>query len=313
MRAAIWTSKRVPLAVPGHHLGRKLQPYFWVAPALLIFVTFTLLPVGVGLGLSFTAWDGTADPVFNGLRNYQEALQDSSYWSAIGHNVVYAIGTVTGKMVLGLGLALLMNQTLPGRAVLRTALFMPVVLSFVVIGLLWSLIYSYDFGLINWTLQALHLGRLGRDWLGTTQTALPAVIIVDVWKWFGFHMVIFLAGLQSIPAELYEAARIDGATPWQSFRRITLPLLVPITLINMVLAGAVAFNVFDLVYVMTQGGPVNATNVAMLDIYKEAFQFSHFGYSAALSVVQLGLVTLVSLGILVVVGRQGRLLGEESS
>jgi raffinose/stachyose/melibiose transport system permease protein len=298
--------------VPGaSRIRRNLQPYVWIAPALLIFSVFILLPVGVGFYLSCTNWNGTGVPVFNGLDNYIEALHDNVYWSAITHNIIYAVGTVVGKIVLGLGLALVMNRTLPGRAMFRTALFMPVTLSFVAIGLLWSWIYNYDFGLLNGALEVLHLGWLKQDWLGSTSFALYALIAVDIWKWFGLHMVLFLAGLQNIPSELHEAARIDGATPWQSFCRITLPLLLPVTAFNVVLAASGAFNVFDLVYVMTQGGPVDATNVAMTDIYRESFQFYHFGYSAALSVVQLCLVTIVSLAILFIIGRQGKVLGEE--
>jgi raffinose/stachyose/melibiose transport system permease protein len=308
MRGSIGRPQRDPFAL---RLRRNLQPYLWVAPALFVFSIFTLLPVAVGLYLSCTNWNGTAVPVFNGLDNYRDALRDDAYWSAIVHNMIYAVGTVGGKIVLGLGLALVMNRTLPGRAMFRTALFMPVMLSFVAIGLLWSWIYNYDFGLLNGILEVLHLGGLKQDWLGSTSFALYALIVVDIWKWFGLHMVLFLAGLQNIPGQLYEAARIDGATSWQSFWRITLPLLLPVTAFNIVLAASGAFNVFDLVYVMTQGGPVDATNVAMTDIYREAFQFYHFGYSAALSVVQLGLVTIVSLGILVIIGRQGKVLGEE--
>lgn len=308
MRGSIASLQRDSFAL---RLRRSLQPYLWIAPALFIFSVFTLLPVAVGLYLSCTSWNGTAVPAFNGLDNYREALHDNAYWSAIVHNMIYAVGTVAGKIVLGLGLALVMNRTLPGRAIFRTALFMPVMLSFVAIGLLWSWIYNYDFGLLNGILEALQLGWLKQDWLGSTSFALYALIVVDIWKWFGLHMVLFLAGLQNIPDQLYEAARIDGATSWQSFWRITLPLLLPVTAFNIVLAASGAFNVFDLVYVMTQGGPVDATNVAMTDIYREAFQFYHFGYSAALSVVQLGLVTIVSLGILVIIGRQGKVLGEE--
>jgi raffinose/stachyose/melibiose transport system permease protein len=204
-----------------------------------------------------------------------------------------------------------MNQVLPARAVFRTALFLPVVLSFVVVGLLWSWIYSYDAGLLNGMLDHLGLAGLQRDWLGDQKVALWALVIVDIWKWFGFHMIIFLAGLQSIPTELYEAGRIDGASSWRLLRFITLPLILPISLINLVLATSGAFNVFDVVYVMTEGGPVNATNVAMMDIYKQAFQFYHFGYSSALSVVQLVLVSIVSLTLLLVIGRRGQILGQE--
>jgi raffinose/stachyose/melibiose transport system permease protein len=302
------------LATPGPAPRPRLLgivPYFWVAPALAVFALFTLLPVAVALGLSFTSWDGSGDPVFNGLHNYAQAFGDGEYWTAILHNIQYAVGTVVGKLVLSLGLALAMNQVLPARAIFRTALFLPVVLSFVVVGLLWSWIYNYDAGLLNSMLGHLGLESLQRDWLGDQKVALWALVIVDIWKWFGFHMIIFLAGLQSIPQELYEAGRIDGATSWRLLRHITLPLILPISLINLVLAASGAFNVFDVVYVMTEGGPVNATNVAMMEIYKQAFQFYHFGYSSALSVVQLVLVSVVSLTLLLVIGRRGQLLGQE--
>ncbi len=302
---------RVERTATGRPRRFGLYPYVWIAPALAVFAVFTLLPVAVALGLSFTSWDGSGNPVFNGLDNYAQAFRDGEYWTAILHNIQYAFGTVIGKLVLSLGLALAMNQVLPARAVFRTALFLPVVLSFVVVGLLWSWIYSYDAGLLNSLLGHLGLESLQQDWLGDRRFALWALVVVDIWKWFGFHMIIFLAGLQSIPAELYEAGRIDGASSWRLLRHITLPLILPISLINLVLATSGAFNVFDVVYVMTEGGPVNATNVAMMDIYKQAFQFYHFGYSSALSVVQLVLVSVVSLTLLLVIGRRGQPLGQE--
>jgi ABC-type sugar transport system permease subunit len=278
--------------------GARVQPYLWVAPAVILFFIFTLLPLFIGVGLSFVSWDGLTAAHFVGLKNYINALQDSTYWSAIVHNVIYAVGTVIGKMVLGFGLAILLNQRLPGRAIFRTALFLPVVLSFVVVGLMWNWIYDYNSGLVNTGLGAIGLGNLKEAWLGNVSFALAALIIVDIWKWFGFHMVIFLAGLQSIPSELYEAARIDGSTLWDEVRLITLPLMIPVIMINLILASSGAFNVFDVVYVMTQGGPVNATNVAMVDIYTQAFQFNQFGYASALSVVQLVLVSAISLVLL---------------
>ena len=285
-------------------LRRSVYPYVWISPALLVFAVFTLLPLAAGMALSLVTWDGIHAAHWQGLANYVQVLQDQTFWQALGHNVIYAVGTVVGKIVLALVLAVLLNRALRGRAVFRTVLFMPVVMSFVVVGLIWSWIYNYNFGLLNAIVGVLGLQAWKQDWLGNASIALGALIVVDIWKWFGFHMVIFLAGLQSIPSELYEAARIDGATRWQLVRRITLPLMVPITMINLVLASSGAFNVFDVVYVMTQGGPVNATNVAMMDIYTEAFQFYHFGYASALSVVQLILVSAISLVLLRVLRRE---------
>jgi len=296
MRAHVAESERLrPLR---RRRGIQIEPYLWVAPAVLVFFVFTLLPLVVGFGLSFVSWDGINPLRLVGLRNYLDVLHDGEFWQAVEHNAIYAVGTVVGKLSLALALAVLLNRALPARAFFRTLLFLPVVLSFVVVGLLWNWIYDYNFGLVNGLLNAVGLGALKSDWLGSSKLALGALIIVDIWKWFGFHMVINLAGLQSIPSELYEAARIDGASPWQSFRRITIPLLRPVTTINVVLATLGAFNVFDLVYVITQGGPANATNVATLDIYLQAFQFYRFGYAAAMSFVLLLLVSIVSLVLL---------------
>lgn len=278
-------------------LGR-LQPYAWVAPAVIVFFIFTLLPLIVGFWLSFVDWDGIAAIRWVGVQNYIGVFHDSIFWQAIEHNAIYAVGTVVGKVGLALVLAVLLNQALPGRAIFRTALFLPVVLSFVVVGLLWNWIYNFNFGLVNGVLGAIGLSSLKQQWLGNPSLALPALIVVDIWKWFGFHMVIFLAGLQSIPAELYEAARIDGANAWQSFWRVTLPLLRPVTMINVTLATLGAFNVFDLIYVTTTGGPAYATNVAMMDIYTQAFQFYRFGYAAAMSFVLLALVSIIALVVL---------------
>ena len=152
-------------------------------------------------------------------------------------------------------------------------------------------------GFANYT-QAIGLTDFKRDWLGAPETAFPAVIFVDLWKWTGFHVVIYLAGLQSIPGELYEAAALDGASRWQMLWRITLPLLKPFTAVNVVIASLGAFSVFDLIYVMTQGGPFKSTNVAIVEVYLQAFQFNQFGYAAALSVLVLLLITGLSLGLL---------------
>ena len=295
---------------PGIDKGRRrrksgaAQPYFWLFPALLVFGIFTVGPLLYGLVLSFFAWDGSGEPRFIGLGNYLEALVDPKYFPSLVHNVIYAVGTVIGKIVLGLGLALVLNSGIRGRVVFRTLLFIPVVMSFVVIGILWSWIYSYSNGLLNAGLDAVGLSLLKKDWLGSPASALLAVMGVDLWKWFGFHMVLFLAGLQSIPSELYEAARIDGANKPQLFRYITLPMLAPITVVNVVLASSGAFNVFDVVYVMTQGGPANSSEVAMTYVYRVGFQFYQFGYASALSMIQLVLVAAISLFLFLGVGRE---------
>lgn len=291
-RAAI-EARRRPAARPWR-LGR-LAPYLWVLPAIALFAVFRLYPMAFGLDLSLNEWDGVKPMVFRGLANYRHAiLEDVAFRLALWHNVLFAVGTVLGKNVVALVLAVLLNGEIRGRTFFRTTLFMPVVMSFVVVGLLWSWIFNFQFGLLNNLLAAAGLDGWRVDWLGDPRIALLSLIGVDVWKWYGFHMVIYLAGLQSIPPALYEAAMIDGASGWQQFRRVTLPLLRPIVVVNVTLSLMGAFNVFDLIYVMTQGGPANATNVVMIHAYLQGFKFYQMGYAAAISYVLMAVVIALS-------------------
>jgi ABC-type sugar transport system permease subunit len=274
---------------------RGVWPYLWVLPALLVYATFNLAPLLGGVWLALLRWDGIEPAEYVGLQNFRRVLHDQELLTSLTHNLQYAVGTVVGKIVLSLGLALLLNQSLRGRVFYRTALFMPVVMSFVVVGILWSWIYSDQFGLVNSLLREVHLDRLAYDWLGDTRVALWSLILVDIWKWYGFHMVIFLAGLQAIPTEFYEAARLDGASALRQLTGITLPLLKPVMLVNVTLSLVGALNVFDIPYVMTEGGPAGATKVLALDIYLQAFKFNKIGYGAALSYTLLVGVTIVAL------------------
>lgn len=284
---------------------RNWAPYLWVLPAVLLYAIFKLLPMLAGLYLALIQWDGIEPAKFVGLRNFQRMLEDEVILLALLNNLKYAIGTVIGKIILSLFLALLLNQALRGRSFYRTALFLPVVMSFVVVGILWAWLYNGQFGLVNSLLQHLGLRFLILDWLGDPKVALWSLMVVDIWKWYGFHMVIFLAGLQTIPTELYEAARIDGASRWQQFLHITLPLLQPVMLVNVTLSLMGGFGVFDIPYVMTEGGPANSTIVMALHIYIQGFKFYKFGYAAAMSYVLLTLVTVLA-------AIQMRLMGRES-
>jgi ABC-type sugar transport system permease subunit len=272
----------------------KLSPYLWILPALTVYGIFKLYPLVSGLQMSLLRWDGIEDPRYIGLRNFEKILSDEMTGNVLMNNVHYAVGTVVGKILLSLFLAILLHQALRGRTFYRTSLFMPVVMSFVVVGVLWSWLFNPQFGLINNFLRGLGLEFLVQDWLGDAAVALNSLILVDIWKWYGFHMVIFLAGLQSIPDELYEAARIDGASVWQQFLHVTLPMLQPVMIVNVTISVMGAFNVFDIPFIMTAGGPANATNVMALHIYIRGFKFYRFGFSAALSYVLLVIVTLVA-------------------
>ena len=281
-----------------------LKPFLWLAPALLLLCGLTYLPISLEFILSFFAADGFAPPKPVGLDNYFAAFHDTDFWGALVNNAWYAVWTVTGKLSLSLLIATWLNRKIHGRAFLRSVFFLPVVLSFVAVGIIWTLIYNFDYGIINVTLSTLGLGWLKSDWLGSPETAFGAVVLVDLWKWTGFHVVIYLAGLQSIPSDLYEAAALDGASSWQRFWRITVPLLKPFTAINTLLATLGSLSVFDLIYVMTQGGPVKATDVVMIEVYNQAFQFNRLGYAAAMSTIMLILIVLVSVILLRSFGRE---------
>ena len=274
----------------------RLRPYIWLLPALALFCVFRLYPLLFGFFLSLHKWDGMTPMAFVGLANFREALfGDPLFWLSLSHNAIYAIGTVIGKNVLALALAVILNAELRGRAFFRTTLFMPVVMSLVVVGILWSWIYNYQFGLLNNLLQMIGLGNFRAEWLGNTNLSLYSLIIVDIWKFFGYHMVIYLAGLQAIPPVLYEAAVIDGAAAWQQFWHVTVPMLRAIMVVNVTISLMGAFNVFDLVYVMTRGGPNNSTNVVVLESYQQAFEFYKLGYGAAISIVLMVIVIALSL------------------
>ncbi len=292
----IETAEARPTVLKTRNATRKhWHLYLWVLPALLVYAVFKLGPMIGGLGLSMLRWDGIKDAVFVGLQNFQRMADDDKLLPALLHNVQYALGTVAGKISLALFLAILLNQALRGRTFYRTMLFLPVIMSFAVVSILWTWMYNDQFGLINSLLRALGLNALAMQWLGDPRYALLALMFVDIWKWYGFHMVIYLAGLQSIPQEYYEAARVDGATRWQQFAHITLPQLRPVTIVNITLALLGAFNVFEIPYIMTQGGPVNATNVLSLYSYSQAFQSGRIGYGAALSYVILLIVGVIAI------------------
>ncbi|MBA3868329.1 MAG: sugar ABC transporter permease [Anaerolineae bacterium] len=295
MTTSFPTSEPVPIETQKTPRKKSWTLYLWIAPALIIYTLFKLLPMIAGVFLSLLRWDGIKDPVFIGLLNYQRMFTDDQLTPAFLHNLQYALGTVTGKILISLLLAILLNQALRGQTIYRTVLFMPVVLSFVVISVLWTWLYNDQFGLVNSLLRFVHLDNLAVQWLGDAKYALISVMFVDIWKWYGFHMVIFLAALQTIPQEYYEAARVDGASRWAQFTAITLPQLRPVMVINITLALLGAFNVFDIPYIMTQGGPAGATNVLALYSYQQAFQFGKLGYGAAISYALLILVSIVAL------------------
>jgi len=278
---------------------------FWmILPAGILFALFYVWPFLHGFWLSLTNWDGFSPPRFIGLGNYFRLARDPIFLGALENNLIFVVAILVLKNVLGLGLALLLNRALFGRAFFRAAAFIPVTMSFVAVGLLWSWIYNPVFGLLNAGLDAVGLGMLKQSWLGDAHIALYSVIAVDVWKWLGFHAVIYLAGLQTIPAELYESATMDGASRLRRFWHITLPLIMPIVFINTILglSGAFVRN-FDIVYVLTKGGPNHATEVALTYMMTKAFQDGQMSYASAMGYVLFVMVGLACVLLLTLMRR----------
>lgn len=270
-------------------------------PALCLYFVFTIFPFFYGFYISLCEWDGFNEPRLMGIGNYMKIFQDSKVFEALGHNVVYALSTVVVKLVFAFLIALVLNRKLRGITVFRTILFTPVVISFVAIGSVWTWIYNPTQGLLNRLLEALGMMSTQNPiaWLGDARYALPAIMIVDVWKWLGYHIVLFLAGLQTISSEIYESARIDGANGWQSLRYITIPQMKNVFYMNLTFCLVGGFNVFDVVMVMTKGGPYGKTEVIAKYIYDTAFGSTNkFGYATAISIFVFILMLIVTLVIL---------------
>ena len=273
--------------------GEKgLRKYAWLClfllPSLSGLVLFTLLPILASLGLTFFEWDLLTPPRFVGLDNFQRLIHNRNFWAALAHTLYFIVGYIPLVMVIALGVAVILNQKLKGVILFRTALFTPVVSAWVAVALLWKWIFNPKFGIVNYLLGLI--GIQGPAWLFDPQWAMPAIIITSVWKDIGFVMVMFLAGLQGIPTEYYEAAAIDGASGWRRFRHITLPLLSPTTFFALIISLINSFQVFDQVWIMTGGGPAGATSVLVEQIVKNAFSYSRMGYAATLSWVLFLLV-----------------------
>ena len=270
-------------------MKRTMAAWWFVAPALIVIGVFFVLPVLAALIVSFTDFDiyslaDIGNLRFIGLRNYVRLLETPLFWHALGNTLYFVVVGMPLSIGASLGAALLLNSPLArAKSFFRTALFTPVVTTLVAVAVIWRYLLSTRYGLINYA-----LGRLGIapfDWLGDPHWAMPAIILFAVWKSFGYNMVILLAGLQSIPQELYEAARIDGASRVQQFRYITLPSLAPILLMVSILTIAGHFQLFAEPYVMTQGGPLQSTVSVLYFMYEEGFKWWNLGSASAVAFV----------------------------
>jgi raffinose/stachyose/melibiose transport system permease protein len=266
----------------------------FLLPALALYALFVLYPIVQSARYSLYDWNGL-EPLTNfiGLDNFRKAFGNETFRGALQHNVILIVLSLFLQIPFALFLAVLLNQRLRGRAVLRLLFFAPYILSEVVTGVVWRQILRPN-GFLDHTLQAVGLGGWVHEWLGDPDIVLYSLFFVISWKYFGFHMVIMLAGLQQIPAELGEAAAIDGASAWQRFRYVTLPLLGPTLRVSIFLSVIGALQLFDLVWVTTKGGPINASSTMATYLYDQ-FRRSQFGYASAVSVVIFGLSLVIAL------------------
>ncbi|MGQ0525049.1 MAG: carbohydrate ABC transporter permease [Betaproteobacteria bacterium] len=266
----------------------------FVTPALIVIGVFFLIPVAAGLALSLTDFDiyALADLSslrFVGLDNYLQLLQTPLFWQALGNTLYFVIVGVPLSIALSLAAALLLHSRLARcRRFFRTALFAPVVTTIVAVAVVWRYLFHTRYGVVNHVLEQAGIAPV--DWLGDPVWAMPTIILLAVWKNFGYNMVILLAGLQAIPGELYEAARIDGASWWRQFVHVTLPMLGPTLLMVGILTTAGYFQLFAEPYVMTQGGPLRSTVSVLYFMYEEGFKWWNFGTASAVALLLFGLV-----------------------
>ncbi len=274
-------------------LREAVRGWAFLAPSFAHLLLFSVGPILFALWLSFHEWSIVEpDRPFVGLANYAALLHDAPFWRAVRNTAAYVLFVPVG-MAVALALALLVDRQVPGVRLLRTVLFMPYITSFVAISLVWKWMFEPDFGLLNRMLG--WFGVPPQPWLSAPETALPSLMLMSIWMYAGYMMVLFLAGLQNIPRSLYESARIDGADAWQRFTRITLPLLRPTTFFVLVTMVIFMFQVFTAIYVMTEGGPLHATDVIVYHIYRNAWEYLRMGYASAMAWVLFAMVFAITL------------------
>ena len=279
--------------------------YLLLAPTLFMLVAFLAYPFVIGLWLSVTDSEVGAIGRFVGLGNYRyEFLHDRVFLSSISNTFVYTAATTVFKLVLGLVMAVLLNQAFPLQRFVRAALLLPFIIPTVLSTLAWRWMFDPTFSVINWVLTRTGLAAHGMNWFGTPRAAMASMIIVNVWRGAPFYGISFLAGLQVIPVELYESARVDGATRWQQFLRITLPMLRPVLLVVLLLSTILTFADFQLPFVLTNGAPYSSSHLLATWAYAQAIQGGAVGVGAAISLVLFPVLSVVTAGVLIALQRR---------
>lgn len=264
---------------------RRAAIFIGLLPALLIYVVFAIYPILQSFYYSFMDWNGFNEMKFVGLQNFQNLFDDPLFWRSIKNNMFVVVASVLGQVPIALFIALLLNRKLKGIKIFRTIGFMPVVLSTVVVSLTWNLIYNTKDGLINELLRAVGLDALAQNWLGDTKWSMISVCITVIWQFVGLYLIIFLAALQNVPEEVLEAARMDGASEWTTTWKITVPMIWDTIIVAIILCISGSLRTFDLIYVMTHGGPSHSTEVMALYMFNKTFTNLQYGYGSAVSVV----------------------------
>ena len=272
----------------------RWSTFILLSPWIVTFIAFSLYPVGYSLYLSFTKYDPLAGlaPKFIGLSNYFEIVNDPTFWQAVKNTVIFVVGTIPVTTAIAIVLAVFLNKKIKFRSFFRASYFVPVMTSIVVISTIFTYIYS-PYGLLNSLLGLF--GIQGQNWLLSTQFALPAIMAMMVWASFGYYTVLFLAGLQNIPEEIYESAAIDGANSIQTFFRVTLPLLRPMLIFALVINTIRSFQIFSQIFVMTQGGPLGSTRTIVYYLYNMGFQKFRMGYASGIAYLLFILILVFSV------------------
>ena len=267
----------------------KFAGYLFILPALLGTLIFIILPIFCSLGLSFCKWDLLSDIEFIGLANYREIFFDGLFYKILVNTVVFALSTSIFGVIIPLILASILNTKIRGSEFYKTAYFLPFITPMIVIGIVWEWIFDPNIGILN------HLLKLHINWLYDTHFAMLALIIISVWKLIGYNMVIFLSGMSGISNSLYDAAKIDGANPFQIFKNVTVPVLSPTIFFVVIITAISSFQVFDLIYLMTEGGPLDSTNVLVYSIYQNAFEYFNIGKASATAYVLFVIILVLTL------------------
>lgn len=274
-------------------MERKLFPYLMLLPMVIIFGTFLFVPAINGVWISFTKWDGVNPQEFVGLRNYVKLAGDTTFWRAFSRTMLFTAISVPGIYISAMGLALLLTRKIRGSGFFRAVFYWPTMISSIIVGLSWRFLLGEDFGVINYLITAA--GGTAVKWLTNPTAAMAVVIFVTIWSMAGYYMVMFVAGIQSISSDYYEAAAIDGARFWQQFRYITLPLLKSTSLLVLVLSTVTVIKTYPLVFALTRGGPAGATKFMVQIIQETGFEKGKMGYACAMTMILFVVLAVLTM------------------